>query len=431
MGVNEEREQLESMIVSALLQDRESFEEILFTLEEEDFLFEDMRSLFAAIKTNEDVPVLLRTSKLTPAEFGNLIALNPLPSTAYGFAKQLKETSLKQQMHRILKDSGDVTDSIDKITSLFDKANMIVGSETVTIQEAMHNAVGQMLKAIDDKDKILYTPWANLTYFIGGLMPGRLVTIAGRPGTGKSAFALALSLHVSAKKKVLYISLEMLSEELAMRMFSTDTGISTIKMLNGKISADDYYNFDSTIKKHTQSKLVVNNKAKSISEIKRLIGKVKPDLVVIDSINLMTAKGENERVRLMSITRELKQIALLNKICVIMVAQLSRAAENQSVATLSMLKETSSIEEDSDICLLLSEVREEKEFDNINDSFKSKHGHYMLNPINGFTETMKNNDKIILCNIAKNRTGSPGIIAFLCEAKKYNFRELPEDLIIV
>ena len=83
----------------------------------------------------------------------------------------------------------------------------------------------------------LDTPWVDINRIIGGIQPGTLTVIGGRPATGKSMLGLNLAEHVADKhnQPVLFCSLEMLARELGMRRLanatSIDLGAAVLAML--------------------------------------------------------------------------------------------------------------------------------------------------------------------------------------------------------
>jgi replicative DNA helicase len=279
---------------------------------------------------------------------------------------------------------------------------------------------------MDNVDKVIYSPFANINTLIGGFSPGRLLTIAGRPGTGKSAYALQIAMSIAKRsRKVMYVSLEMLGTELSMRVISNMTGISTTAMSNGKVTGDQVNRIGLAIDKASVANLLISNNGRDINQLGILLQTHKPELVIIDSLNLMYARGETERIRIMRITRSMKELTFKHNIPIIMIAQLSRSADEVSIPSLSSLKESGSIEEDSDIVILLSELKDEKVFDQLNDSYKQKNGEYLLNPAKGYAEVIKDGDKLILGYVAKNRNGPTGKAVYLCESRNYNYVELP------
>lgn len=425
----QERYEIESLIISSLLSNREEFDDVVGFLSEEDFDDPNFKAIYKNIESG--VTDYRAGTGISPLEFARLIVLNEFPSTIYALSDQLRKISTKQKLKLIVESA--TPDSLDKyldnIIAVVEENRSKREEGIYSMTQLMSYAVDEIVGSLSGKDKLITTPFRNLNTTIGGLMQGRLITIAGRPATGKSAFALQIALSVARKnRKVMYVSLEMKEVELAMRVISSETGVSTIKMVNGSVTNDELEEISKSINRSKNDHLIITNKGRSISEIKQLLKSQKPDLLIIDSVNLMTAKGENERIRITSITRSLKQIAIQFDIPIIMLAQLNREAEGNYLPQLSEIKESGSLEEDSDIVMLLAEVKEEKDFDAINDAYKKNHDKYLLNPINGFEDVLKRDDRVIVCLVRKNRNGGTGRFVFLRDSKRYLFEELPKEV---
>ena len=81
---------------------------------------------------------------------------------------------------------------------------------------------------------------------IGGLHKSDLIIIAGRPSMGKTAFATNIASNIcqftekidSKKKNVLFFSLEMSSEQLATRLISEISKISSENIRTGNLSKE-------------------------------------------------------------------------------------------------------------------------------------------------------------------------------------------------
>lgn len=419
-----DRVTIEKNVISTLLQNIDEHRQLL-TLDADFFSDSNLRSVFINLQNGAEPISAYKGTQLKAYDFAVLLTFNEIPNSAYGYAEMLRELYLKAELEKELHNVKDFSESSDRIMSLFEKANK-KDDDVKPISYYLSKAGDEVLNATERVDKIVHSPFANLNALVGGFVPGRLITIAGRPGTGKSAYALQIAMSIARRNhKVLYVSLEMLGTELSMRVLSNMTGVSTTAMANGKVTADQVVRIGSAIDKASTANLYVSSNGRDINQLGVLLQTHKPEFVIVDSLNLMYAKGETERIRIMRITRSMKELTFKYNIPIVMIAQLSRMADEMAIPTLSALKESSSIEEDSDIVILLSELKDEKVFEQLNDSYKQKNGEYLLNPINGYTETIKDGDKLILGNVAKNRNGATGKVVYLCESRNYNYIELP------
>ncbi len=91
---------------------------------------------------------------------------------------------------------------------------------SVSFGKAMVSAMERMVEA---RKHGAGTPTglASLDRMIGGLYPGDLLYIAGRPSMGKTALAVSLAHRIAVRgRTVIFSSLEMQSEDLSIRMAS-------------------------------------------------------------------------------------------------------------------------------------------------------------------------------------------------------------------
>lgn len=99
----------------------------------------------------------------------------------------------------------------------------------------------------------------------GGIVLGSVILLAGDPGIGKSTLLLQTCLHISKTKKVLYVSGEESVEQIKMRATRITGEIQNDNLLLLTLSDTD--------------------------AIAQLIGEVKPELVIIDSIQTMQSEN--------------------------------------------------------------------------------------------------------------------------------------------
>lgn len=127
----------------------------------------------------------------------------------------------------------------------------------------------------------------------GGIVPGSLVLIGGDPGIGKSTLLLQISLHLQSKgKKVLYVSGEESAAQIKMRAERMST------------SADDFLVYSET----------------DLELIMSAIDRVKPDYLIVDSIQTMQIGDINGLAGSVSQVRETTAV-------------LMRLAKSQKIAT--------------------------------------------------------------------------------------------------
>lgn len=239
----------------------------------------------------------------------------------------------------------------------------------------------------------------------GGFCPGDLITFAGRPGMGKSAFAAQIGWDISqAGKRVHFYTLEMTARQMGIRFLSGLTDIDNTLLRAGNISASDWEKI-SKVAGDGSDNFMLNtsvdiNPSRVIANIKKAAARdQKPDVVIIDYLQLLTDQ-DDERLHqaIAEITRRLKQIALSMNIVVIVLSQLNRSVESRANKRpiLSDLKGSGGIEQDCNIVMFL--YRDE------------------------YYDRDTNAAGIVEVDIAKNRDGSTGVVEMLFDAPATKFK---------
>jgi len=208
----------------------------------------------------------------------------------------------------------------------------------------------------------LHTGWDDLSDSLGGLLPGELVTVAARPGMGKTNLALnVFASVVGGGGSALFVSMEMGAEELGARILSNWADIEYSKFHTGDLDGHDWTRFTDTVKKkyHEAKSLIDDSSTQTIGSIRATARRIKQreglDLIVVDHIGLIDQDGESDTSKISKISRELKRLAKDMNCPVMMLSQLNRSVEqrNNRRPMLSDLRQSGSIEQDSDAVLLL------------------------------------------------------------------------------
>ena len=127
-------------------------------------------------------------------------------------------------------------------------------------------------KALDRIDELsgsdgnltgLGSGYKDLDDLTSGWQNSDLVIVAGRPSMGKTAFAMNLVEHaiLNYDKPVLVFSLEMPAESLIFRLLSSIGRIDQTKLRTGKLSEDDWPNFNKAAKALKDRPLFIDDSA--------------------------------------------------------------------------------------------------------------------------------------------------------------------------
>ncbi len=227
-----------------------------------------------------------------------------------------------------------------------------------------------------------------------------------------TSFALSLA-HNSAikhKQSIAVFSLEMSKEQLVQRFLSMDAGIDQQRLRTGWIEDDEWERIVFAMGTLSEASIWIDDTAgistmEMRSKARRLKAEHGVDLVIVDYLQLMqsTAGGsrnKNREQEISEISRNLKGLAREINVPVLALAQLSRAVESRSskIPQLSDLRESGSIEQDSDIVMFI--YRDD-----------------VYNP-----ESERKNIADII--IAKHRNGPVGEVSLFFQASQTRFRDL-------
>jgi len=199
--------------------------------------------------------------------------------------------------------------------------------------------------------------FAKLDRYIGGLVPGELIICAGRPGMGKTAFAVNLGLaHCKQGGRVLMFSIEMPENQITDRVLAGETGLDNYHIRNAELSDWDMKNLKNIdlpegFYINDDSRLTID---KIGAVVKSLRIKYNISFVIMDYLQLITAElRRNREQEVAYISGECKRIAKESGVCVMALAQLSRKVEERGskIPMLADLRESGSIEQDADIVL--------------------------------------------------------------------------------
>lgn len=226
------------------------------------------------------------------------------------------------------------------------------------IGDVMRGAADRM--GVDrDNGLRVFTGLRDLDNFLGPMCSGDMVVVAARPGQGKSAFALEAAIHNASKNRpTLYVSLEMTSEQLALRKLGALAEIDSRVIRNGRLT-DDQVRDCREIAHEIDWPLYVwaphnATMGRLRAQAKMLHARNPLQLVVIDYMQLIRPESDEKRLQ------RYEQVTLLSLSCkalakelecpVIVLCQLNREADGNR-PKLAHIRESGAIEQDADIIL--------------------------------------------------------------------------------
>ncbi len=259
---------------------------------------------------------------------------------------------------------NDVMDEAEK--AVFNVSERRLRHDVQPIRDVLRDYYDRIDAAARRGEEILGVPtgFLDLDKLLRGLQPSDLLIIAGRPGQGKTGFLLSVAKNAALihKKHVAVFSLEMSNSQVAERLISQQTGIVSQNLRTGNLDENGFGLLAEAVEKLSETQIFLDD-TPAITPIqlrtkcRRLHLEHRLDLVIVDYLQLMTGdtRTDNRVQEVSYISRNLKVLARELNVPVLAAAQLSRAIEQRAdkEPQLSDLRESGSLEQDSDIVMFL------------------------------------------------------------------------------
>lgn len=231
------------------------------------------------------------------------------------------------------------------------------------IKDTIYNSVKRIQEATPDHLIGLSTGFERLDEVLGGLVEGTLVTIGGRTGMGKTAFAFNLLRNLAIEKNIpsLYISLESTEQLCTNILIACTLNIKYRGLLSGQLVAEEWEKMDKGLPRIANAPVYLDTKSTyPIDDICKTVEEAVQEhqikVVFIDYLQLIFAKtdfAENRYLELNYITRKLKALAKEFNITIVLLSQLNRNAEGEKRLdhrpVLTDLRDSGTICDDSDV----------------------------------------------------------------------------------
>ncbi len=385
----------EQAVLGGLMLEASAWDQVADAVTEEDFYRPDHRLIFTAIgelagngRPCDVVTVseqLERIGKLEQA--GGLAYLSslardtPTAANVRAYADIVRERSLLRQLIRAGTEiaaavfnsnkgetARELVDAAEQRVFAIAEAGARGRQGAVAVKTLLPQVIDQIDEWHSNPDALrgLPTGFADFDKMTGGLRPGDLVIVAGRPSMGKSTLAVNMAeyaaVHPSTRASVAIFSLEMPSEQVITRMLASVGGVPLANLRSGRISDDDWVRITSATNQLSEAKIFVDETpALTPTELRARARRIKRehglDLILVDYLQLMQVPGtkENRATEIGEISRGLKVLAKELSVPVIALSQLNRAVEQREnkKPVMSDLRESGSIEQDADMILLI------------------------------------------------------------------------------
>lgn len=312
------------------------------------------------------------------------------------FLKKMEDTYRCRQVKKYVMELTDMVNQEVKIDEILNHADrgatellqsnstkVRTGSEVVksTIERIKERRENGVISGI--KSGI-----SQLDFMTQGFKSGQLVVVCARTSMGKTAYAVDVAVSALRQDKRLYfISLEMEAEEVMQRMQVNHSGVAIKPIEDDTASPEDKNKFMETCKFFNKEKAketlwIDDDSCLSFMQIRaraRKLARKGLDMIIVDYAQIVQSdpgrEKESDYVRVSYVSRSMKILARELGVPVILLAQLSRKADEPNrKPRLSDLKESGGLEQDADIVLGLWRKDEERAEERVLSVMKQRNG---------------------------------------------------------
>lgn len=380
-------------VLGSLLIDPEAVDRVLGFLRPDDFyrdahrtIYEIVLSLSARSEPADFITLcddLERQNKLEAvggaSYITSLINLVPTSGNIVSYARIVQRTGV---LRRLIVAAGKIAalgyEEPDDAQSALEQAERLIfevsqpfllsESSDIGMSELMAEYQAILEERYTNRGQIVGVPtgYRDLDRLLGGLQRSDLVVLAARTSVGKTAFAVNVAYNAALRFRcnVGIFSLEMSKEQLAQRFIALDSSVEQQRLRTGYLLDADWDPIVATLGRLSELGIRIDDTSgislvQMRSRARRWIADYGIQLIIVDYLQLTTTgdnrKYENRQQEVSAISRGLKNLARELNVPVLALSQLSRALETRQskVPQLSDLRESGSIENDSDVVLFI------------------------------------------------------------------------------
>ena len=380
----------ERAVLGAILLDKDSLPRAVEILKAPDFYKEGHRKIFEAMlalfERGEPVDLLTLREELRRRdaleEVGGEAVLATLVEEAataahlVSYAGIVREKALLRELIRIATQIiGQSYEAREGADVLLDQAEQLIfqlseqrlQGSAIPVRSVLKETFEYIERLYERKEHITGLPTGihRLDQLTSGLQASDFIIIAGRPSMGKTSMALNIARYVAIelRRTVLVLSLEMSKEQLVQRLLCSEARVDSHRVRSGFLEPRDWPKLTHAAGRLAEAPIFIDDQPsltvlEARAKARRMKAEHGLDLVIVDYLQLMRGRNaENRQQEIAEISRSLKALAKEIRVPVVALSQLSRAVEARAQRDyrpqLSDLRESGSLEQDSDLILFL------------------------------------------------------------------------------
>ncbi len=377
----------EDHIIGGCLKDAYIADVIIAELEPIDFSHPTNRCIFNILlklyKDNKHIDAITVFSLAQDLGFDvSLEHLNELQTLSHEgvghYVELVKESSRRRkaqatlnEAQRMLEDGDESSTVIEFIEKeMFSIMNTKVAKDFIKVGDSVDEAFEDIKMMRESSSHVmgLSTGYQELDLKTSGFHPGELIILAARPGIGKTSLAVNMASNMAFQGKTVGIfSLEMSCKQLTLRLISGLARVSLQATSAAYLSDKTWQAVQVATDRIRSLPIYIDDRAglKALevrSAARRLKKRYNADIFIVDYLQLMRGDNrENRQQEVSFISSELKAMAKELEVPVVALSQFNRNPESREggLPKLSDLRESGSLEQDSDVVLFLHDKTED------------------------------------------------------------------------
>src|SRR2546426_5464932 len=308
-----------AVLGAILLEGRETLPRMIELLKPSDFYTEAHRltyeSMLALFNRSEPVDVLTLTEELRrgdqleivggPAALALLVEQGSISAYLSSYASIVRDMAVLRELiqtsSHIIAQAFEAKEDVQTLVddaerTIFSLAERRLEGSALPIGKILRNTFEYIERLYERKEHVtgVATGFEKLDLMTSGFQPSDFIIIAGRPSTGKTAFALNIAqfVGITLRSKVLILSLEMSAQQLVQRMLCAEAKVDSQSVRTGRLQASDWTRLTSAAGRLSEAPIFIDDSPnltvlEARAKARRMKAEHNLQLVIIDYLQLM------------------------------------------------------------------------------------------------------------------------------------------------
>lgn len=372
-------EDAEKAVLGTIIAERDAIELVRDILSEECFYnhfhAEIYKAILQVVSSGNRADLIFVKSKLEEngvkfdiVEYMKIVSCHTFD--LYQYASRLHDLRIRRAFYSIgqylvsnsYTEAEDIEDVAKKVND--DMASLFKSSSTTisSIDEGIENVYKMINENLSGSKPLTGTPtgFEKIDSKSGGLQKSDLIIVAGETSQGKTSLAVSMMRNASiSDAKIAMYSMEMKKEQIAARILSMESGVSSNQIMYSRLTDSQIQAIDKGIGNIIGKGIYFDDRSTSnidtiISSIRYMKLKHDIDGAIVDYLQILNVnmKGANKEQQMGDVARRLKNLAKDLDIWIIALSQLNRDKDNP-VPSLARLRDSGQIAEAADVVMLI------------------------------------------------------------------------------